>query len=196
MELYKAEQKAAQESYNNVLSYAKNYVSNVKAVLKKEKNELNYRIKKQELDEDFAEAYKTKSIYKDAVTKKGQEIYEKADKKILDISRERKKLALDERQTKIIANLESSYKTIEANKSLIINRIMNGTINTDNLLKIMQEQIPMGQNNICSLLSELLSVAKSKNGGTNNGGTTYNISGADTSVIRPLMERVRLSVRG
>lgn len=196
MELYKAEQKAAQESYNNVLSYAKNYVSNVKAALKEEKNELNYKIKKQELDEDFAEAYKTKSIYKNAVTQKGQEIYEKADKKILDISREKSKLALDERQTKIIANLESSYKTIEANKSLIINRIMNGTINTDNLLKIMQEQIPMGQNNICSLLSELLSVAKSKNGGTDNRAITYNITSSDAPVMRPLMERAMSSFRG
>lgn len=196
MDLYKAEQKAAQESYNNVLSYAKSYVSNVKAALKEEKSALNYKIKTQELDEDFEEAYKTKSIYKNAVTQKGKDVYEKADKKILDISRERRKLELEERQAKIIAELDNSYKTIETNKSLIISRIMNGTINTDNVLRIMREQIPIGQNNICSLLNELISVARNKSSGTIYRGTTYNISGADSSVIRPLAERIKLSVRG
>lgn len=189
MDLYSAEKDEAEQTYNQLLNYAKEYTSDVKAALKTEKNELNYKLKTEELDEEFIDAARTKVIYAGAVTQKGKDVYKEADKKINDISREREKLELDRKQSEILAELESQYKAIEKSKNVTIGKIMNGTIDVTGILSVVESEFASGQSNICSLLNELIGAVRNSGGGTVYGGTTYNITGADASFVGPLLQR-------
>ena len=196
MERYKAEKSAAEGAYGSLISYAKDYISDVKQAFKMQKSELDYEYKLEKLNGEFSDAAVLKARYKGAVTQKGMDVYSDADKKLRELEFERDKLELEREQSETVAELERQYKDIEENKSLIIERIKDGGINIGDILSSVEAQVSVGQNNICSLLSDLISAVKSSGGGTVYGATTYNITGADSSFIGPILKRSAAAIAG
>lgn len=196
MEIYKAEKAQAEETYKTLLNYAKEYTANVKTALKTEKDDLNYELKSEELDEELVDAARIRSIYKGAVTQKGKDVYDEAQDKINEIGRDRAKLELERSQAQTLRELEKEYKAFESSKGLTIDKIMNGTLDVSSILSTVESEFALGQSNICSLLNDLISAVKSNGAGTVYGGTTYNITGADASIMGPFLQRGTMAFAG
>lgn len=195
LEQYEAEKQEAEDAYKAMLSYAKNYISGVKDEFRLKKEELEYEQKSDELDYEYAEAALISRRYRNAVTQKGKDVLAEAQKTMREIEQEREMLDLERYQSDTLEELERQYETIENGKGVILDGIMNGAININSTLSMITEQASVGQNNICSLLNELIRAVRN-GGGTVYGGTTYNITGADASFIGPILRRSAAALAG
>ena len=196
LEQYKAEKKAAENAYKDMLSYAKEYISGVKADFKAKKDELSYENKREELQSEHTKASITKLYYENAVTQKGKDVYAEADEKMKKISREMEELSLEREQSETLAVLEKQYSEIEKSKTAIISNIMNTGLNMDSVLDSISIEFSAGRSDVCTLLTRLISAVQNSNGGNVYGGTTYNITGADSSFIGPLLKRSAAALSG
>ena len=194
LEQYEAEQEKAEDAYKTMLSYAKDYIANVKDIYGRRMDALKYENDSDELDEEYAEAALTRSRYKNAVTQRGRDVLADAEKTMREIEREREELELERERNETLARLEAQYDAIENNKSVILKGLADGSLNINTALEAVSAQAAAGQNNICSLLSELIRAVRN-GGGTVYGGNTYNITGADTSFIGAILQRSAAAFR-
>lgn len=195
LERYEAEKEEAEDAYKAMLSYAKAYIADVKDEFKLAKEELEYVYKTEELDYEYAEAALISRRYKNAVTQKGKDVLKDAQETMREIEREREMLDLEQEQSETLARLESQYEKMENGKSVILDGIMSGAIDINSALNTITAQTYAGQNNICSLLSELIRTVRNGSG-TVYGGTTYNITGADSSFIGSILQRSAAAFAG
>lgn len=189
LEMYKAEQKEAESIYKQMISSAKDYISEIKDNFAAQKGEIDYEFKTERLNREFLKASNTRAIYSNAVTQRGKDAYEDADEKLDSIAYERSSLILEKEQSAALKALESSYKRIEDNKTVIMGKIMDGSFDISGILSDASIEFSRGQENVCVLLNELINTVKSNTGGTVYGSTTYNITGADSSFVGPILQR-------
>lgn len=187
---------AKMEQLENLLSSQKQYIGDTKQRFSDEEKALSQKWEVSDRAVSKAEVSHQLSIYRGAVTQRGQDKYKSLQEEMKKIRREEEMYLLQKKHTEIISGLEDDYEFIENNKKYALASIEKSGINLEGIVSGARYDILGMQNTISSLFADTIKAIKSIRISSNSYSDNRNISISSNSsdIVDALKNRVSMSI--
>lgn len=183
--------KAQTDEVDDMLAAQKTHIEQVKTQFENERDMLKAKWETEDRNEDMSEVKYQLSVYKNAVTDKGQAKYKELQEQLKKLRREEELYELEKASSAALEQLQEDYELMERNKKATLSAIEDAGIDVRGVVNSINSEVEGVQDVIKSIAASVIDAIYSSRAGaaTYSDSRTINITAADGVLINSLISR-------
>ncbi len=182
---------AQMDEIDDMLDAQKAHIERARTEFENERDALELKWKTEDRREDMSEVMYQLSIYKNAVTDRGQARYKELREQLKKLRREEELYEMEKSSNAALTQLQEEYELMERNKKATLAAIEDAGIDVRGVVKSINAEVEGVQDVIKSIAASIINAINSNRAetATYSDSRTINITAADGVLINSLISR-------